>query len=161
MITPLRQRHRWLAPGSFAVALLGFAAAIAVRPDPSWMQEGGPETSFEEANLAAEPAGGGRTSIEHSSEHSSGRFSVAVGPVGAGFREVWLLPAEVLDIPDLLVYSSERSSDELTLPIDARLLGPAAQGTPTRFEVPIEAKGLLLFSLGHQTVEAVIALEAP
>ena len=33
MIAPLRRRHRWLAPTSFAAALVGVLAGVMVRPD--------------------------------------------------------------------------------------------------------------------------------
>lgn len=147
MITPLRKRHRWMAPGSFLVAICGLGLGVASRPSAS----GTPLNSIDRTAWEETADLGSATWIEH----DSGRFRAVV----TGDRAVWLVPKEALDIPDLLVYSTAAEHVGDALPQDARLLGPASQGSPTRFEWPAGAKVLLLFSLGHQSIEASISLE--
>ncbi len=133
------------------VALAGVVGAVAVRPATS---------PADDAHTAPSTGADGATLLAH----ESGRFQVAVGATTAGSRDVWLLPSEPLDIPDLLVYAVQGASDAAELPSElpsgAKLLGPAAQASSTKFSVAESDGALLLFSLAHQAVEATITLSA-
>jgi hypothetical protein len=138
------------------LGLAGALCAVAARPaNPlGWTGVSAPQVFPEHTIFVA---------------HESGRFRVAVGPVQNGSRDVWLLPAEALDIPDLLVYAVPQLDEALfasdkegvALPAGVRLLGPGAQASPTLFEVATSENALLLFSLGHQAVEAAVTLSVP
>ena len=147
MITPLRRRHRWLAPGMCLVALVGMVVAVMARPSGSST----PGPSDVDSVLDAKAA---------LVEHESGRFRVAVSAPVNKSREIWLLPSEALDVPDLLVYAVANADVDTggELPTGAKLLGPAAQDSPTRLAMAEEDGGLLLFSLAHQVVEASISI---
>lgn len=138
------------------LGLAGALCAVAARPASPWGWTGvsAPQVFPEHTIFVA---------------HESGRFRVAAGSVQDGSRDVWLLPAEALDIPDLLVYAVPQLDEALVasedqgfaLPTGARLLGPGAQASPTLFQLAAGENVLLLFSLGHQVVEASITLSVP
>ncbi|MEM8712301.1 MAG: hypothetical protein AAGG01_15225 [Planctomycetota bacterium] len=160
MITPLRRRHRWMAP---AFLLAGGATLLGA----GWLSKPAP---IDAAGPGPEPRGSavapqlpGDASVV---EHPSGRFRVAVEGAGEGARprRLWLLPSEALDIPDLIVYGAPKPSDVSalegeSLPSSAVLLGPASGSQPASWDLESNPETLLLFSLAHQSVAA--AIEVP
>ncbi len=139
MITPLRRRHRWMAPGAFAAAVLGLVAGTAVR-----------RTEFiTETRAAGAPAVPASVVLR-------GDGRVAVGVDSAQPEEVWVVPAGRLEAADLLVYLSTAQASDGTdtaeaLPEDAVLLGAADPVLPSSFrldEAPRDDSVVLLYSLG-------------
>ena len=129
------------------IALAGVVGAVIVRPSTASVAHGAAGAPQDE------------DALKTWGEHESGRFRVAFGVAMANVQDVWLIPNEPLDIPDLLVYAVTQVDVEgaTELPADARLLGPAAQATPTLLKMTVNERGLLLFSLAHQAVEASIS----
>jgi len=134
MITPLRRRHRWLAPVAFLGALLGLGAGLAARP-----------TELVERARQARAAG----RLPEGARVIAARPHYTVALTAAG--RLRLMPELALDAPDLLVYSASAAAGEAEqLPSDARLLGPASPTTATEFAWDGRDATLILYSLGHR-----------
>lgn len=150
MITPLRRRHRWMAP---TLLLAGGATLLAAG------------VLSKPGSASADAVGNGFPQLAGSAsiaDHSSGRFRVAA--TGGSSGRLWLLPFEPLDIPDLLVYGLSEAADPTglegePLPETAVLLGPASGVRPTSWDCDPFPATLVLFSLAHQSVAA--AIEVP
>lgn len=152
MITPLRRRHRWMAPGALVLGLTGLGAALAARPTEH----------IARMRPALDPNGGLRSggpmvfayvSTEHDYELQlwveDGVRELRLEPRAAGDRRP-------IDAPDLLLYATHAAPDRL--PEDALFLGPASTSEPTTLTLP-EGAGpcIVLYSLAHaKIVEAVV-----
>lgn len=140
MITPLRRRHRWLAPGSFVVALVGLAVALAARP-----------TEFVERARRAHVV---RGALPQHATILAERSQYTLASTTLPEPRLWLVPHAALDAPDLLVYRVEAhgpaESDRTQLPPDAMLLGNASPTEATSFSWTPGPILLVLYSLGHR-----------
>jgi len=140
VITPLRRRHRWLAPGSFVCALAGLAVALAARP-----------TEFVERSRAGHVVRGFLP--EHATILAE-RPHYTLASTEQPEPRLWLVPHAALDAPDLLVYrvdalgAAER--DAAQLPSEATLLGPASPTAATSFAWTPGPAVIVLYSLGHR-----------
>lgn len=137
MITPLRRRHRWLAPGAFGLALVGLGVALAARP-----------TAFVEAARHARESTGISVRDGAILVSTDGRCAVAYE---RALARLWVVPHEPLDAPDLLVYRADEAGVGDALPTHARLLGPASSTATTSFDLGLEPGPgfIVLYSLGH------------
>lgn len=156
MIAPLRRRHRWLAPTSFAAALVGVLAGVMVRPD-AFVEAGSGRDSVLAAPQQAEQAA--------RLVPGTNGLSAALVP-GEGDRlDLWLMAGARLEAADVLAYLSSAaptpsSSQGAPLPDDARLLGSVAPLGATRLVVTApHAAHLVLFSLGQQRVLGSLDLD--
>jgi len=142
MITPLRRRHRWLAPCAFGLALVGLGAGLAARPTEFVRTSQG----FAR-DLGVQVSGG---AIVFDDE---GRFAVAFQPTPteadplAGRLTLW--PREPLDAPDLLVYRADSRGEGEDLPAGAILVGPASPTQKTHFDIGPGPGFIVLYSLAH------------
>lgn len=138
MITPLRRRHRWLANGAFALAVIGFWIALRSRP-----------TSFVDLVRGKGPG------AEAQGRRGPHAWRMAGSLVAVG------IPGDELG-PDLVVYGIPAGATRPeggALPADAVELGPKRSGEPTVFSPEQEIDGIALYSVGHGEVKAWLALE--
>jgi hypothetical protein len=140
VITPLRRRHRWLAPGSFVCALAGLAVALAERP-----------TEFA---LRARQGHVVRGVLPEHATILADRPHYTIASTALPEPRLWLVPHVALDAPDLLVYRVDElggtDTDSRQLPPDATLLGPASPTASTSFAWTPGPLVLVLYSLGHR-----------
>ena len=125
MITPLRRRHRWLAPTAFLAAIAGLAVAVNARPDGFVDRSGGSWVGAGDVGRSG-----------HVLEEDRGRFAVSWASRTAqdgepGGWQLRLLPNEPLDAPDLLIYAFEGVDPGGDVPEGARFLGQADPVNPT------------------------------
>ena len=158
MITPLRRRHRWLAPGAFALALAVLGAALAARPDAHV------------ARMRPEPRGsgaavtGGDALFAFVSDAHDYKLEL-LGADGQRPRRLRLVPRftgrrRPIDAPDLLLYATSEAPDGDALPAGAEFLGAASTTDPTEVALPgVGPRRVVLYSLGHARV--VEAVEVP
>lgn len=162
MITPLRRRHRWLAPASFTLALVALGAALTVRPTER-VREARGRAARTLGNMG--PSVDGR--VQSKALGAELRLLTYAGlqpPSAQGRVELEFVPrlaegTPPLDAPDLLLYGALGTGELESLPAEATFLGPASTSEPTRFSVGPEATHVVLYSLGHARV--VGALEVP
>ncbi len=156
MIAPLRRRHRWLAPASFAAALVGVLAGVMVRPD------------------AFVDAGSGRDSVLAAPAYVAQAARPVPGIDGLGAAlvpgegdrmDLWLMAEARLEAADVLAYlasaaPSPSGSMETPLPEGAQLLGSVAPLGASRLSLTApHAAHLVLFSLGQQRVLGSLDLD--
>ena len=110
LIAPLRRRHRWLAPASFAAALVGVLAGVMVRPD-AFVEAGSGRDSVLAAPQQAEQAA--------RLVPGTNGLSAALVP-GEGDRlDLWLMAGARLEAAELPRVLTERSAVELTAAVHA------------------------------------------
>ncbi|MEM9803153.1 MAG: hypothetical protein AAGA20_22735 [Planctomycetota bacterium] len=150
MIAPLRRRHRWIAPGAFALAAAGLALGVASRP-----------TRFVEERRTLDaappvPAEVRERAVRVLDEPAlSAAFGDALGP------PLWLVADERLEAPDVLAYHTSETSWDGDLPADARLVGDVAPLGASPLDGPRSLAGrIVLYSLGHRRAIATIDLDA-
>ncbi|MEL6428552.1 MAG: hypothetical protein AAFR54_05190 [Planctomycetota bacterium] len=157
MITPLRKRHRWLAPVSFALGLGVLGAALAARPtDHVRAMRAAPRS---EAEGSAEPTVISLTTPD-GDVHSVDLRPVLPNVSGGASRRFVLDPA-ALDAPDLMLYALEKDSSVDGLPADAQFVCAASTSEPTEFEVGPRVQSVVLYSLGHARVVGTLPVQDP
>jgi len=149
LITPLRRRHRWLAPGAFLGALTGLGVALAARP-----------TEFVERARRGHSV---HAVLPRGATILATRPHYTVASTELPQPRLWLVPHAALDAPDLLVYRADAlgdaEHDAEQLPPGARLLGPASPTAATSFEWAPGPLVLVLYSLGHRRRFDAVALD--
>lgn len=158
MIEPLRRRHRWLAPASFAAAVASVMVGVWVQPD-AFVDAGGGRDSVlaapPDATAAARPVPG------------MDGLRAALLPLQDGRQVLWLMAGTRLEAADILAYTSAAApappgSQDPALPVDARLLGSVAPLGASRLTLAApHGTQLIIFSLGQQRVLGSLALAAP
>ena len=154
MITPLRRRHRWLAPSACALAGTVLLTGLMARPSEFIAgARGGDGSSLRVPSSPQEPSGLVR--------RLDGRLGVSVtrseGDVTGAF-DVELIPLDALRAADVLAYAAGEPASGGALPADAMLLGTIHPVDRTRLEVPAGRTTLVLYSLAERTIVESIDL---
>lgn len=139
MIARLRHRHRHMVGWVGALAIAGFAVALAARP-PRPVVPAEPEAAPLDTSSWSELGGG--HGIRALRQRRGGRQMISLRrPPG--------LPS-----PDLLVYWAPEGAAGSALPTEAVLLGPLGEPGSHRFELPgaAPAGSLVVYSLGHDRI---------
>ena len=136
MISRLRRRHRWMAPGAIGLSIVGLGVAAAARPD-AFVERAQPQKA--------------------ASTGAAGTFRVAVGEAMGSSQRLTVVPSDLSAFPDLLAYTTVSAPDGDALPGGARLLGAVHPLRPTALDVPSNPDGsltghLVVYSLGHAAV---------
>ena len=147
MITPLRRRHRWLAPTAFTLGLAGLAAGIAARPEDH-VARMRPTAAHDGTIITGDQVTFAYVSQEHDYkleliENEEGR-RLRLTPRFEGDRAP-------IDAPDLLLYANFESEAPA-------FLGPASTTEPTTVPLAVNAADVTLYSLGHAAVVERIEL---
>jgi hypothetical protein len=149
MIRRLRQRHRLLT-GALVLPLIGAGIALASRPAVPVMDALPP------------PLAAGAPSASAPLWSAADRWIGAVIATTLHPDQVVLTPIEPLRRPDCLLYWSPRPAEGDGLPGGAVLLGAISGDAGQHIPLPAAARAddgvLLIYSLGHSTVVASLAL---
>ena len=149
MITPLRRRHRWLAPVSFALGLVGLLAGVAARP-ADHVARMRPAPDADATTITGQAIRFAFVSQDHDYKleliDEAGARRVRLTPRFEGSRAP-------IDAPDLLLYGNFGADGE-----DAQLIGPASTTEPTTHDLPDGVSEVTLYSLGHTAVVERIEL---
>ncbi|MEM9378586.1 MAG: hypothetical protein AAGB93_01460 [Planctomycetota bacterium] len=140
MIAPLRRRHRWLAPGAFAIGAIGLVVAVAARPR-SFVAEA---ARFDRAPSVDASGIEGATALRG----SPALWFAEPGPA----RPSALIATERIEASDVLAYTTQAAEWEGDLPPDAVLVGAVAPLGRTPLGTTSLAAGdrVVLYSLGQK-----------